>query len=455
MLAKIHRIVCRDDSFLKLLLAICILFGAGLFLSRIIEIPWQSALRGWDNSFYYMWTRSLMIDGDIDFANEREINNTIAPANIESFAAMEPTKTGLLPNKYGIGWGLSAIPFFLIADGIVWGANLTGLTEIPRDGYGPIYQICQQLGHLCYALIGLYCAYKICLCFFPPLLSKIGILGAWSTSMLPYYQCLNLSMAHNLTFTYTAICYLASLRLLDDTTSYRKRWIALLWFSSGMLVVTRFQAAVYLIFPAYVILKGLIARKDITSTCALFTLALAPVITQLIAWKIIYGSFLINTYAHNEEGFYWSTPALLEVLFSPNHGLFYWHPVLLIGLAGFIVFSKHQKEIGIAWLISLGATYYVNASWWCWWLGSSFGLRNFEASVLFFMVGFSYFLNSIRSRESYWVAAKYGLLVFTLWNINICVLYSADAISRNSAVSWFEMLEATATFYPSILTRVF
>lgn len=451
MNVSIKHVLKNDQLYLKILLIFCILFGSGLFISRIVEIPWRSALRGWDNSFYYMWTRSVVIDRDIDFHNERELNNTIASKDINQFQQVGSTETGYLPNKYGIGWGLSAIPFFLVADFLVMALNLAGFDNIQRDGYGPIYQIVQQVGHLIYAIIGLIFALRVCEYFFCKTISKIALFTVWGASMLPYYQCLNLSMAHNLTFTYTAICYLASLRLWLDNSGNERRWIAVLWFSSGMLVVTRYQAAVYLIFPAIVILRLLYEKRNIGFVLGLFPMSLLPVLLQLLAWNVIYGSYFVNTYSENQEGFNWDSPALIEVLFSSNHGLFYWHPMLFIGCVGFVFFVFRNKSIGFIWFLSLIITYFINASWWCWWLGSSFGLRNFEASILFFIVGFAFVIKQIKDSEKLWLCSKVLMLLFFIWNVNLSILYSVNIISRNSSVSWQEMLKATFEFYPSII----
>ncbi len=49
------------------------------------------------------------------------------------------TATGHLPNKYGIGWALSSVSFYLLAEAIIRVLNGFGY-NIVRDGYGTIYQ---------------------------------------------------------------------------------------------------------------------------------------------------------------------------------------------------------------------------------------------------------------------------------------------------------------------------
>ena len=45
---------------------------------------------------------------------------------------------------------------------------------------------------------------------------------------------------------------------------------------------------------------------------------------------------------------------------------------------------------------------------------------------------------------------KVLLMGFIVWNINICVLYSINVISRNSEVMGRDV-EATIEFYPSLI----
>ncbi|HWA86333.1 MAG TPA: hypothetical protein VG710_08940, partial [Opitutus sp.] len=57
----------------------CAGIGVALLASTLFEIPWRSALRGYDNTFYYAWLRSAMVDHDWDFQNDLEQCDTLAP----------------------------------------------------------------------------------------------------------------------------------------------------------------------------------------------------------------------------------------------------------------------------------------------------------------------------------------------------------------------------------------
>lgn len=438
-------------TFRRTLLLICGLAAAGLFASRIVDIYFLdlSALRGWDNSFYYMWVRSLIIDQDIHFANEIAINNTLAPDYLKIAQDIPLTETGYIPNKYGIGWGLLSLPIFIIIDAVVVSLHWLGWESLSRDGYNPIYQIGLQCGHLGYAFMGLFFAWKTCRLFVDKHTATIAVCSTWGCSMLLYYQSLNLSMAHNLVFSLISVNYYCTLKLREHTSGPYKKLLALIFLTGGLLVVTRYQAAVYLLFPAIVLIQYLYRRKAQALSPLLLTLPLAviPVALQLLAWKVIYGQYIVSTYAENGEHFTLKGAAWLEVLFSPNHGHFYWHPLMLLSVIGFIVWAIKRERVGLIWLISGAITYVVNATWWCWSLGSSFGLRNFEGTIFFSMCGMAYLISIAKEHPFYISLLKSVIILALLWNINLVILYATNVISRNSAVTFAQMLKATYHFY--------
>jgi uncharacterized membrane protein len=60
----------------KILVGLC-LAVLGAFVVPFFQIGKLSLLRGTDNTFYYFWLRSAMVDGDWDFANDLEACNTL------------------------------------------------------------------------------------------------------------------------------------------------------------------------------------------------------------------------------------------------------------------------------------------------------------------------------------------------------------------------------------------
>ena len=141
------------------------LFGlalAGLvaFAVPFFQIGQYSLLRGTDNTCYYFWLRSAMVDGDWDFANDLEACNTLTDTYRAELRKLPRTETGRLPNRYGIGWAVLSVPFYLIADGVVAAGRAAGLWHLERDGYNAVYQIALQTGHFLLGLTGLLLAWR-------------------------------------------------------------------------------------------------------------------------------------------------------------------------------------------------------------------------------------------------------------------------------------------------------
>jgi hypothetical protein len=99
------------------------------------------------------------------------------------------------------------------------------------------------------------------------------------------------------------------------------------------------------------------------------TLGFAP---QLIAWRLVYGQWLVApvTITHH-----WSRPDFWAVLFTTNRGLFYWTPITALACVGF-AFSRRRTPLAMLGLAFVAQVYalasirgtYVD-------LGASFGYR--------------------------------------------------------------------------------
>jgi|GEM_PF-7097607 len=158
---KLRTIFSSLVTFIKnprpILLLVCLLSSGYFFHTQtkgLHQKPMISAIAGWDNSLYYYWLRSAFLERPFDFRESALQTQTMPEEARLEFLNSTPTSTGRLPNKNGIGWVASSVPFYLMADGIVQGINASGWGIIPRDGYGPIYQYMIFFGQLLYA--GLY-----------------------------------------------------------------------------------------------------------------------------------------------------------------------------------------------------------------------------------------------------------------------------------------------------------
>lgn len=382
-------------------------------------------LQGWDDTFYYVWLPSVVIDRDLDFANQLRQSQTISDDLFATIDALPRTPVGLPENKYPPGWALGSLPFFL-------GVRLFAPPQ--STGYEANYLIAVTLGQMLYAAVGLGFAIAILRRYFPTPVAAAAVFIGWLASPLVYYQSARLTMAHSQVFTVAMAVLWLSLRLSDGET--RTRFWAALGFCAALLATTRNVNFVYLTLPVWIAAYRLRSWRNLAG---LLAGAALPATVQLLAWKLLYGSWLV--YSYGGERFDLHHLHLREVLFSARHGWFYWHPLLLPAIIAFLIWAWKRSE-GRAWLVSLGAIVVLGAAWPTWWLGSSFGYRGFEVATLFAMIGLATLWQACSRRTWLRRLAVVGTSVAIVWNLLLLALFLTQRISRNDPVSYFDVLRS-------------
>ncbi len=422
---------------------VCAGVALALAVSQLLEIPQRSALRGYDNTFNYLWLRSAAVDGDWDFRNDLATCDTLTPEYRASALALPPTATGRLPNKYGLGWAVVTVPFYLVADGIVTASRAVGLWTLQRDGWNPVYQICIQLGHVMLAILALWLAARVIASWLQVERTQAwaGVVLVWAASPLLYYQTVDVSMSHGAAFFAVTLMAYALTRAKETPTANWPWWLA--GTGWGLAATTRFQLGIFGLLAAWSwfgMLRAGEGRRAVRTVWLFAAGALPLLALQLWAWHVVYGSWLVFSYGAEGEGFRWLQPEWLGSLASPLHGLFYWHPLLLVALAGLLAWAASERRLAPVLVAAVLATLYVNAAWWCWWFGAAFGNRACDAALLPLMAGFAWLLGRAtpRWRRVWWAAA----LTAGAWNFYLVLLYRLAVIPRNAPVTWSEMLQA-------------
>lgn len=419
-------------------------FVIGVFACavQLVEIPWRSALRGYDNTFNYLWLRSLMVDGDWDFANDLNEANTLAEQSLEHARALPPTAIGRVPNKYGIGWSLLSVPGYILADVVVRTGNGVGVWSLPRDGFNPVYQVALQLWHVALAWLALVLARRVLTTWIAEPWATVGVVTVWLGSPLLYYQTSNIAMTHNAAFFAITVAAFGLVRGVAQPTAWWP-WI-LAGAGFGLAAITRYQTLVFGLLAVWALVERLrqFGWRGGWMVGAMVAGFVPFIALQCFAWHVVYGRWLVFSYGVEEERFNWLEPAFASNLFSPWHGLFYWHPLLFIAMAGLAWAAFARRGVMLAWFGSALATIYVNAAWWCWWFAGSFGNRAFDAALLALMAGQSWLFARANRLGRRILAVACGFLI--VWNLYVFVLYRAAAISRSERVTWGEMLRAAA-----------
>jgi hypothetical protein len=431
----------RKPSVL-LLLALCLgttTWSVTYYSWHLFTAKHRPLVRGIDSNYYFFWLQSAVIDHDLDFTNQIVNSPTITDDQRAAELSEPLTPAGRRYNKFPIGWALTSAPWFgaahLVSLSCGWGT--TGW-ELP-------YQLAIWLGQLLYAWLGLWFAWRVLAHFFTALAASWAVLLGWLASPLVYYQTAGLCMTHSVIFSLVAAALWLSLKISENP---RRRWFLFLGFVSGLLLVTRYTTVVYLFFPLLCLIGFFQAdaptRSKICRAALLVAGALPPILLQLWAWKIVYGSWVI--YSYGDEGFQFLRPHLWDVLFSPLHGFFYWHPLMAVGIAGLCAWSTTDKKI-LAWLASFLAAYYLNSAWWCWWFGGSFGGRAFEGSVLLAMGGLAWVFSTLQSRPKVRSLVLAAALLAAAWNLCVLALTLTKKLSNSDAITWTQIGQAILAWF--------
>ncbi len=360
-----------------------------------------------DGRGYYVYLPSFIIDHDLDFSNQI-LNHW--DEDFDEKLLKEKTPTGHLHNRYPIGLSLSIAPAFLITHTI---ATIFPSIFTP-DGYSFIYQffcliLIQFYGYWTMRLIFIFLTEKIKIDLQTALYS---IALYWLGSNYSYYYFREPFMVHVVSNFWVTLSILKTLEKERKTNEF------LIGFSFAMALVCR-PTNIFILMP---FIQHFLNYKKALG-------AAVPLILQLLSWKIIYGSYLVNAYEYDHLSFHWTKPKLIETLFSSRHGLFFWSPVFLLSFWGIFEYYKKHSTLILKLLIGFLCLWYVNSSWEIWWFGDAFGGRAFIEASLFLILGLSLFLQNKRKNII--------LVFFILYNWILMFLYITHKISRSNYLTYF------------------
>jgi hypothetical protein len=352
------------------LIIILIIYLSGFLLHTLIL---QKTVYG-DGIYYFSWLRSIVIDQDLNFTNEYQ------QFGVQSFT----TPLGIPANKYGIGPAILASPFYIITHNIV-----------RRTGYELPYQLAFGLSGVLYGIVGLTLIYLL-------ISQKFGnaagifttIVIAFTTNLL-FYGSLDTGNSHVYTF------FLATLLVYIISSTKPNFWLA--GTTLGLLGLTRMQDVLY-----FIMLLPLLTQKSVLPMGGPIILTM---IIQMSVWRCLYGSLVINPYGLEGEGFNFTQPHILEILFSPKFGLITWSPSLIFALTGLLIKLKKNILINLVPLILVGIQVVLVSSWSTWWQGASYGGRMFVSLLPIWALGLG---NFWRYMSRYEITRKYLHLILVI-----------------------------------------
>lgn len=428
-----------------------------LLLALILVL--RPSIHGNDGVQNYAYLRSLLFDGDLDFSNEYAHYFSQSPGWFDDKPIPRDPVTGKPINLYGVGNALLWAPWVLMAHAVgvflrAWGA------DIALDGYSRIYEWGVGVGSAVYASVGVRLLYALLRSWFGSVAAFWSVVLVWLGTPLFFYTYFHPSMSHANSFFLSALLMYLYWR---GRRQRRDFWVAL-GIVSGLSVLTRFQDAA-LVFAMgvaellwtwrwWVRLRrrgGAVALwPRLAMRALLFSAGLAVIFSlQLWAWRELQGSAWSGPRGYLAQGRLdiWTSPHMFNALFSSFHGLFHWHPVLLLGVAGLFAPAIPARRRMYA-VLGFATQAWIVGSWTIWWAGASLGQRMFISVFPQLGVGFAALFGGAE-RLRRWACLI--VVVALWWNLGLTVQYATRAIPRQGPVTLLELARNNVLRVPALM----
>jgi hypothetical protein len=396
-----------------------IVLVALLLSSLVLVIP---RIEESDAIEYFSYLPSLLLDGDLDFRDEYTRFYEEDPEGRVLFKETfldRPTDTGLPLNFGPIGTALLWSPFYLATHVVVG----------EPEGMSHPYRRAVSLASGFYGAIGLFLCYRLARKFASPVPSFVAVLALWWATPVAYYMYVAPGMSHACSLFAAALFF----TLWPWATSGGiGRW-ALWGASAGLMALVREQD---LFFAALVPLAVLPLTDRLKRLAAFGAAAFLVFLPQLAVYQVLNGRPSPSPLVQRKM--MWTSPHFFEVLFSPEHGLFFWSPVLLLFLAGGLFLIRKERSAGLLLLASFLAQVFISGAVDSWTQAGAFGSRRFVGATAILAVwgGVAFALLEPRLKRA-GVAALAS--VFVLWNLSLMVQFGLGIMNRDRLI-WPEIV---------------
>ena len=281
------------------------------------------------------------------------------------------TENGIRVPKTSIGMAYTYLPFFVPA--YLYQSTFGDV----NTGYEPVYENLAKLWGLIMAFICLVLMYKLVqLSFSKSIAVATAYLMFFGTNILFYSMGLGL-MAHMPLLILFILVVLITEKLKSQSS---KGMLFDLLLVISMAAIIRPSDAIIALYPGvqFILNKGLrnsilaLLKRPQNWLWILFAVA-APVLPQLVYWKMATGNWVV--YSYGDEGFFFDKPMILEFLLGFRKGWIIYTPLVALSFLGLFVGRKQKHIPSVLILGILAMAVFIYSSWWAWWYGGSFGSR--------------------------------------------------------------------------------
>jgi hypothetical protein len=368
-----------------------------------------------DGKYFYQYLVSAVYDGDLDFTNQyRTPKYPWMRAEIDSarLRDMVSPVTGRPANFFWPGSALLWLPFFAVCWSLGTLLNAAGFA-VDMNPFGLWFQYGVMVAGPAYAALALALLGRLLSRIVSVESSRLALVLVLFASPLYYYTVFEPSMSHVYDFLAFVLYLLAVWGWVERG---RPRDLAAVSLAGALFILVRAQnaatvalfSAVLFFLPARADEKGepvaLPRLRRLAGSALPLLLGVLPILA--LNRYLNGGAFVVRGAGSVLDPLH---PKILEVLFSARNGLFSHHPLLLVGLAGFVWLLASRPAGAPRWFLwtLLGALFlqvWVNASTSDWWGGAApeghaFGQRRLVSSLPLFTLGLAFLLEKVRRRS--------------------------------------------------------
>jgi hypothetical protein len=434
---------------------------SGLILLFALSLPFVNPYVHGDGVGYYAYARALIVQGNLRFEQDwlraSEGFSRDRRGSDGTLADDQYTDTGYVNNVFTVGPGILWSPFLATAHGSVLVARRLG-SSVPADGFSWPYQTAMGLGTALYGFLSLLFSFAMARKFVEERWAFLATVGIWAASSLPVYMYFNPSWSH----AHSAFVVALFLWFWERTRPRRtlRQWIVL-GLIGGMMLNTYFPNVVFLLVPLVESLRSYFrfrTRDDFARQLAhnvAFAVSLIIAFTPTLATRLIIFGGLFRFGSYGQQAWDWTAPHWFDVLFSANHGLLSWTPLLALALLGLFFTADRAKALSFYLALAALAFYYLIASYPHWNGMSSFGNRFFISLTPIFIFGLACFFDRaarLLPQQSRPVVLASLVGFFSLWNAGFIFQWGTQMIPPRGAISWKQMTYNQVFVVPARIT---
>jgi hypothetical protein len=422
-----------------------------LSLTFVVTLPLVTTrLYASDEVQYFSWLRSWAFDRDVDFENEYRhfYESGVVGTDLFRGTFLElRNEAGRPPNFGPVGSAVLWTPFYAVGHLVALG------TGAPADGLSQPYVSAVAYGSAIYGFLAVLLSAAIA--------NRVvgrGIgasLVVLAGTPLVFYMYVAPPMSHaNSAFAVSLLLCL----WLRARERWRPRDAILLGLAGGLAAMVREQDALFAAGPAVDYLRWLwrtrpAAARWAASAAAGTVAFFAAFSPQLLSYQALNGHPGPTELVTRKMS--WSAPHALHVLFSPEHGLFAWTPLVVVALAGLALLALGRvrgagvpdaRWIGTLALMMFALQVYASGSVESWTVAGAFGQRRFVAVTPLLVLG----LAALSSAAARWRAPARGGLAVVLalgvwWNLGLIAQFGLHRMDRQrltlGANAWTTFVE--------------